>query len=258
VIERATWATRAPSLRFPDANQAIPYGYLGRRFDAESHRLPYLNYGVDPSLCTTRNRRLSRAQPQAHTPLWHGAQYRQLYTFSKSIDDTSGIAPRASTLYSRRTATASAASASFIVRRASPLCDVGSFMIAVSARASVQHRQPLATAVAALADPVDRYDADGVPGTLSLATSTMQLLRTGGYDRPKFNRRQHLRRQPDAFGWLNPAAFTEAPPGYFGSVGPQHHPGPGIFAFDMKSTNSSGMPYRKVTRCSCGWKRSTS
>jgi hypothetical protein len=45
--------------------------------------------------------------------------------------------------------------------------------------------------------------------------------------------------------WLNPAAFTEAPAGFFGNLGRDTIQGPGIFNMDMEVHKVFRMPYKE-------------
>ena len=50
---------------------------------------------------------------------------------------------------------------------------------------------------------------------------------------------------PTPSRWLNPAAFTEAPPGFFGNVGRDTIEGPGIVNFDFEVHKQFRMPYNE-------------
>jgi hypothetical protein len=85
----------------------------------------------------------------------------------------------------------------------------------------------------------------GVPGTLSIGGVDNAATSDGGYDRPNSTGAPVFAADRTPSRWLNPAAFTEAPPGYFGSVGRNTIEGPGIFNVDMEVHKVFHMPYRE-------------
>jgi hypothetical protein len=77
---------------FQDANQAIPFGYLGNGATSPvSARLPYLNYGVIQLVADGGNANYNAFSAKATRRFSQGISVIASYTFSKSIDDTSGI-----------------------------------------------------------------------------------------------------------------------------------------------------------------------
>ena len=77
---------------FQDANQAIPYGYIGNgAVTPVSARLPYLNYGVIQLVQDGGNAGYNALSIKATRRFSQGVSVIGSYTWSKSIDDTSGI-----------------------------------------------------------------------------------------------------------------------------------------------------------------------
>jgi len=67
----------------------------------------------------------------------------------------------------------------------------------------------------------------------------------GGYDRPVSTGISPYLSNPTASRWLNPAAFVEAPPGFFGNVGRDTIQGPGIFNIDFEVHKQFTMPFNE-------------
>ena len=77
---------------FQDANQAIPFGYLGTGAATPvSARLPYLNYGVIQLVADGANGNYNGFSLKATRRFSEGLSVIGSYTLSKSVDDTSGI-----------------------------------------------------------------------------------------------------------------------------------------------------------------------
>jgi hypothetical protein len=82
----------------------------------------------------------------------------------------------------------------------------------------------------------------GVPGTLSIGGVDNASTSDGGYDRPIATGESPYLDNPTPSRWLNLAAFREAPPGFFGNVGRATIQGPGIFNTDIEVHKQFKMP----------------
>ena len=77
---------------FQDANQAIPFGYLGNGASTPvSTRLPYLNYGVIQLVPTAATATTTHSASKPRAGSGRASASISSYTLAKSIDDTSGI-----------------------------------------------------------------------------------------------------------------------------------------------------------------------
>jgi hypothetical protein len=85
----------------------------------------------------------------------------------------------------------------------------------------------------------------GVPGTLTIGGVDNASTSDGGYDRPNSNGASPYATNQTPSRWLNPAAFTEAPPGFFGGVGRNIIQGPGIVNLDAEVHKQFKMLYNE-------------
>jgi hypothetical protein len=83
----------------------------------------------------------------------------------------------------------------------------------------------------------------GVPGSLTIGGVDNASTSDGGYDRPNSTGISPYLSNPTPSRWLNPAAFTEAPPGFYGNVGRDTIVGPGIANIDFEVHKQFKMPY---------------
>ena len=67
----------------------------------------------------------------------------------------------------------------------------------------------------------------------------------GGYDRPNSTGVSPYLSNPTPSRWFNPAAYTEAAPGFFGNAGRNTVEGPGIFNIDFELHKQFKMPYNE-------------
>jgi hypothetical protein len=85
----------------------------------------------------------------------------------------------------------------------------------------------------------------GVPGNVSLGGTDNASTGNSGYDRPNFTGVSPYLSDATPSRWLNPAAFTEPAPGFWGNVGRNTIEGPGIFNIDAEVHKQFRMPYRE-------------
>ena len=172
---------------FQDANQAIPYGYIGNgAFTPVSARLPYLNYGVIQLVQDGGNANYNSLSIKATRRFSQGVSVIGSYTWSKSIDDTSGIRTQGfDTLYPQNSdcIACERGLSSFDVRHRAVVSVLYDLPIGKGKRFNIAN--PVMNAV------VGGWEAggiltlqSGVPGTLSIGGVDNASTSDGGYDRP--------------------------------------------------------------------------
>ncbi|MBV9265552.1 MAG: hypothetical protein JO061_05225, partial [Acidobacteriaceae bacterium] len=233
---------------FQDANQAIPYGYIGKgTLTPVSARLPFLNYGVIQLVQDGANGNYNSLSGKATRRFNQGISVIGSYTFAKSIDDTSGIRTQGfDTLFPQNSdcITCERALSSFDVRHrfvTSVLYD-----LPVGTGKKWSPRNPFVNAV------VGNWESggiltlqSGVPGTLSIGGVDNAATSDGGYDRPNWTGISPYLSNRTPSRWLNPAAYVEAPPGFFGNVGRDTIEGPAIFNIDAQMHKQFKMPFNE-------------
>ena len=222
---------------FQDANQAIPFGYLGSGTSTPvSTRLPFPNYGVIQLVHDGANGVYNAFSVKATRRFSHGMSVIGSYTFAKSIDDTSGIRTQGSdTLFPQNSDCIS--------------CERGlsSYDVRNRLTSSVLYELPfgkgrqfgignsVANAILGGWQTGGIVTLQsGVPGTLGIGGVDNAATSDGGYDRPVATGASPYASNQTPSRWLNPAAFTEAAPGFFGNVGRNTIIGPGIFNLDAE------------------------
>ncbi|HWC97366.1 MAG TPA: TonB-dependent receptor [Candidatus Sulfopaludibacter sp.] len=233
---------------FQDANQAIPFGYLGNGASTPvSTRLPYLNYGVIQLVQDGGNGAYHALSLKVTRRFGQGLSIVSSYTFAKSIDDTSGIRTQGfDTLFPQNSdcIRCERGLSSFDVRHRSVTSIL--YDLPVGRAKSVNINNSVLNAIAGgwQTGAIITMQT-GVPGTLSIGGVDNAATSDGGYDRPNSTGAAVFADNRTPSRWLNPAAFTEAPPGFFGSVGRNTIEGPGIFGFDMEVHKQFRMPYKE-------------
>jgi hypothetical protein len=233
---------------FQDANQAIPYGYIGNgALTPVSARLPYLNYGVIQLVADGGNGNYHAFSLKATRRFSQGISVISSYTFSKSIDDTSGIRVQGSdTLYPQNSdcIECERSLSSFDVRHRSVTSILYDLPVGKGRRMNVNNRL--------LNGVIGGWEVggiltlqSGVPGTLTIGGVDNASTSDGGYDRPNATGVSPYLSNKTPSRWLNPAAFTEAAPGFFGTAGRNTIEGPGIVNIDGEVHKQFRMPYNE-------------
>ena len=157
------------------------------------------------------------------------------YTFAKSIDDTSGIRTQGFDTLSRKTATASVASAAFRLSTSAIAPSLDPLRLPFGKGKRINIGTPCWTRGGRLADRRHHHDADRHPRHVGIGGVDNAATSDGGYDRPNSTGVSVFAPNRTPSRWLNPAAFTEAPPAI--SAGrPRHHRRPGHFQVRHGST----------------------
>lgn len=247
VIETGYLGTQSRHLYgFQDANQAIPYGYVGNGAKtAVSARLPFLNYGVIQLVQDGANGNYNSLSLKATRRFSQGMSLTASYTFSKSIDDTSGIRTQGSdTLFPQNSdcITCERGLSSFDVRHRLVISPLYDLPVGTGKRWSPSN--PIVNGL------IGNWEAgaivtlqSGVPGTLSIGGNDNAATSDGGYDRPISTGISPYATNQTPSRWLTPAAFVEAPPGFFGDVGRNTIEGPPIFNIDAEVHKQFRMPF---------------
>ncbi len=231
---------------FQDANQAIPFGYLGNGTSTPvSTRLPYLNYGVIQLVQDGGNGIYNAFSFKVTRRFGQGLSLISSYTLAKSIDDTSGIRTQGfDTLFPQNSdcIRCERGLSSFDVRNRSVTSLLYDLPIGKGKALNITNR--------ALNGIVGGWETGGIltlqsglPGTLTIGGVDNGSTSDGGYDRPVATGASPYLSNPTPSRWLNPAAFVEAAPGFFGNVGRNTIQGPGIFDLDFQVHKEFKMPY---------------
>ena len=234
---------------FQDANQAIPYGYLGNGASTPvSTRLPYLNYGVIQLVHDGGNGLYNALSFKVTRRFGTGLSIISSYTYAKSIDDTSGIRTQGfDTLFPQNSdcIRCERGLSSFDVRQRSVTSILYELPVGKGKSVNIDNRFVDAVVGGWQTGGIVTLQS-GVPGTLGIGGVDNAATSDGGYDRPDSTGASVFASNRTPSRWLNPAAFFEAPPGYFGTVGRNTIEGPGIFGFDMEVHKQFRMPYKET------------
>ena len=227
---------------FQDANQGIP-GTVG----SATSRLPFANFGVIQLVADGANAVYNSLSFKATRRFSSGLSVISSFTWSKSIDDTSGIRVQGfDTLFPQNSDCISC-------ERALSSFDVRSrFVTSVLYDLPVGKGKALNIQNSVLNGIVGGWQTGGIvtaqtglPATLSIGGVDNASTSDGGYDRPNSTGISPYLDNATPSRWLNPAAFVEAPPGQFGNVGRNTITTPGIFAFDAEIHKQFRMPYKE-------------
>ena len=231
---------------FQDANQGIPFGYLGNGAATPvANRLPFANYGVIQLVQDGANANYNALSVKATRRFGQGLSVISSYTWSKSIDDTSGIRVQGfDTLFPQNSNCISC-------ERGLSSFDVRSrFVTSALYELPVGKGKRLDITNPVLNGAIGGWQVggiltlqSGVPGTLSIGGVDNASTSDGGYDRPISTGISPYASNRTPSRWLNPAAFVEAAPGFFGNVGRDTITGPGIANIDFEVHKQFKMPY---------------
>jgi hypothetical protein len=224
-----------------NANQGIP-GTVG----TPASRLPFYNFGFIQLVQDGGNGNYNSLSLKATRRFSQGLSVIASYTYSRSIDDTSGIRPGPS---------------DFLYPQDSDCieCERGLSGFDVRHRivTSVLYDLPVGRGRAL---NIDNKVLNGIVGgwqsggILTLQTgvpgSLMVLVDNAGTtvsssDRPNATGQPTYPANPTPSRWINLAAFAEAPPGNWGNVGRNTIESPGIADFDAEIHKQFRMPYKE-------------
>jgi hypothetical protein len=227
---------------FQDGNQGTT-GTVG----AAPSRFPFANFGIIQLVADGANANYNSLSVKATRRFGQGISVISSFTWSKSIDDTSGIRSQGfDTLFPQNSycIRCERALSSFDVRSRSVTSLLYDLPVGRGKMLNIDN--PVLNTV------VGDWQAGGIltmqtgaPGTLSIGGVDNAGTGAGGYDRPISTGISPYLSNPTPSRWLNLAAFTEAPPGQFGNVGRNTIEGPGIFGFDFEVHKQFRMPFKE-------------
>jgi hypothetical protein len=227
---------------FQDANQGIP-GTVG----SATSRLPFANYGVIQLVADGANGNYNSLSVKATRRFSQGLSVISSFTWSKSIDDTSGIRTQGyDTLFPQNSdcIACERGLSSFDVRSRSVTSLLYDLPVGKGKRLNIQNAVANAIIGGWQSGGILTLQS-GLPATLSIGGVDNASTSDGGYDRPNSTGISPYLSNPTPSRWLNPAAFVEAPPGNFGNVGRNTIQTPGIFALDAELHKQFKMPYNE-------------
>src|SRR5215475_662319 len=226
---------------FQNANQAIPYGYLGTGSTPVASRVPFANYGVIQLVADGANGNYNSLSFKVTRRFSKGLSVISSYTYSKSIDETSGIRVQGfDTLYPQNSncIRCERGLSAFDVRNRSVTSVLYDLPVGKGRMLNIGNR--VANAI------IGGWELggiltlqSGVPGDVNLGGTDNASTGNSGYDRPNFTGVSPYLDNKTPSRWLNPAAYTEPGPGLWGNV----VQGPGIINFDGEIHKQFKMPY---------------
>jgi hypothetical protein len=233
---------------FQNANQPIGFGYFGSGAATPlTAREPYPNYGSIQLVADGANANYNSFSLKATRRFSQGISVISSYTFSKSIDDTSGIRSQGfDTLYPQNSncIECERGLSSFDVRQRSVTSILYDLPVGKGMRVNVGN--------SVLNGIVGGWQMggiltlqSGVPGTVTIGGTDNASTGNAGYDRPNSTGISAYLSDPTPSRWLNPAAFTEAGPGLWGNTGRNTIQGPGIFNIDAEVHKQFRMPFKE-------------
>jgi hypothetical protein len=227
---------------FQDANQGTP-GTTG----AAPSRFPFSNFGIIQLVADGANANYNALNVKATRRFSQGLSVISSYTFSKSIDETSGIRVQGfDTLFPQNSycMRCERGLSSFDVRNRFVTSVLYDLPIGKGRMIEVKNA-PLNALVGGWQVGGILTAQSGLPGTLSIGGVDNAGTGAGGYDRPNATGVSPYASNQTASRWLNLAAFVEAPPGQFGNVGRNTIEGPAIVNFDSEIHKEFRMPYKE-------------
>jgi hypothetical protein len=227
---------------FQDVNQAIP-GTVG----TVASRAPFPGFSNIQLVQDGGTGDYNALSLKATRRFSQGFSVIGSYTWSKSIDTTSGIRNQGyDTLYPQNSycLACERGLSSFDTRNR--LVTSVLYDLPVGSGRLLNISNPVLNAV------IGGWEAGGIltlqsgmPGTLTIGGVDNASTGAGGYDRPNSTGISPYLNNPTPSRYWNLAAFTEAPPGQFGNVGRNSIEGPGIIAFDAEVHKQFAMPYKE-------------
>ena len=224
---------------FQNANQGIP-----STVGAASTHLPFADFGVIQLVRDAVNADYNSLSFKVTKRFNQGLSVLSNFTWSKSLDDSSGIRTQAyDTLFPQN---------SYCIR-----CERGlsSFNVPLRWVSSVLYELPvgrgkrlninngfLNAVVGGWQTGGTMTVQNGVPLTVTIGGVDNSVTQNG-YDRPNATGVSPYPSNHTTAQWYNPAAFVVAPAGTYGNVGRNSLSSPGVFAMDTELHKSWTLPY---------------
>jgi hypothetical protein len=202
---------------FQNANQAIP-GATG----SVSSRLPYPNFGVIQLVADGFNAVYNSGSVKVTRRFSQGLSFTSSYTWSKSIDNSSGIRVQGfDTLFPQdsRCLRCERALSAFDTRHR--LTAGGAYDLPIGKGKLLNIRNKVANVViGGWQTSASMTIQSGVPQNIGIGGVDNSSTGNGGYDRPiATGVGTGYMANPTPSRWYDPAAFIEAPAGTFGNLG---------------------------------------
>lgn len=215
---------------FQTVNEAIPG--IGKL----QSRVPFSNWGIIQMVWDGGNANYNAGSISVTKRYSSGLSLISSYTFSKSIDDTSGIRNQGyDTLYPQNAYCLNPC------ERGLSAFNVGQRLVASAIYdIPIGRGRTLDIKNMFLNGIVGGWQfggtwtvQGGVPQTLTIGGVDRAGAGEGGYNRPNATGLRPYLSNPTPSLWFNPAAFAEQPAGTFGNLGRNSVVGPGMFALDF-------------------------
>src|SRR5881296_132175 len=228
---------------FFNANQAVP-GTTGN----VSSRLPYPTFGVIQLVADGFNAVYNSGSVKVTRRFSQGLSMIGSYTFSKSIDNSSGIRVQGfDTLFPQdsRCARCERALSAFDTRHRFVLG--GSYDLPVGKGKLLNINNSLLNALAGgWQTSAGATIQSGVPENIIIGVDNASIGTNAGYDRPIATlASKGYARNPTPSRWYDPAAFVEAPAGTFGNVGRNALTTPHLQSIDFAVHKQIHMPHNE-------------
>ena len=224
---------------FQNANESIP-GTSGTAIS----RTPFPTFGVIQLVADSFNANYNAGSVKLTKRFGEGLSFITSYTYSKSIDNSSGIRPQGYDELFGQNGDCLACDrglSAFDVRNRFVTSFIYDLPVGRGRKVDVQNT--LVNGV------IGGWQVGGiwtVQGGLPQTITLGGVDRSGtgnGYDRPNATGISPYLSNPTTSLWFNPAAFVEQPAGNFGTVGRNTVVGPGIFALDFDAHKEFHMFY---------------
>ncbi len=238
---------------FRNANYSVPYGLLGNGAPSSIFsRTPYPNYGVIQLVHDTGMGNYNSFAFQVNKRFSNGFNLISSYTFSKSLDDTSGIRTQSSPLFPQNDLCIT--------------CEYGPSDFDVKHRvvASVIYYLPVgkgrmfAPSSKIVDAVIGGWELAGLatfqtgvpwnPGVNANTANTNTIAGGTQSTRPNLvSKKFYLpnKKVGSTGQYANPAAFAEPAPGFLGNVSRNMLYGPGVQNFDLSLDKNFAMPYNE-------------
>jgi hypothetical protein len=224
---------------FQNANESIP-GTTGSALS----RTPFPNFGVIQLVADSGNGNYNAGSLKLTKRFGRGLSFISSYTYSKSIDNSSGIRVQGyDTLFPQNSdcLACERGLSAFDVRHRFVTSAV--YDLPVGKGRPVNINNGFLNAIAGGWQVGGIWTVQsGLPQTITLGGKD-QSITGNGYDRPNATGLSPYLSNPTTSHWYNPAAFVLQPQGTFGNVGRNTAIGPGIFALDFDAHKAFVMPY---------------
>jgi hypothetical protein len=224
---------------FQNANESIP-GTTGTALS----RTPFPTFGVIQLVADSGNGNYNAGSIKLTKRYSQGLSLTSSYTYSKSIDNSSGIRVQGfDTLFPQN-------SNCLACERGLSAFDVRHrFITSAVYDLPIGKGRPVNISNGFLNAIVGGWQVGGIwtlqtglPQTITLG-GTDRSVTGNGYDRPNATGISPYLDNPTPSRWYNRGAFVLQPLGTFGNVGRNNVIGPGIFAFDFDAHKEFVMPY---------------